>query len=229
MNFDNQLFRCSQLGKLMTNGRGKGTMGEACKSLLREIYLKEKYGREEVVFSKYMEKGNICEDDSMDLLSEVVGSKLFKNKKTFENEFVIGTPDNVTDRVIDVKTSWSLKTFFETKQFTEVIKANKDYYWQLMGYMWLTGKERATVAYCLVDTPDELIQDELNRLQYQLRIFNTEDVAYKAAAAQVEINHRFKDIPAVERVHCIDMEYDPEAVEQIKSRAIEARQYLNSL
>ena len=51
--FDNHLFRCSALGRLMTNGRAKNEMGETCKSYLKEVYIEQKYGFRKDFKNKY--------------------------------------------------------------------------------------------------------------------------------------------------------------------------------
>src|SRR5690606_29721418 len=86
------------------------------------------------------------------------------NKKTLENDFIKGTPDVIlTDKVVDIKTSWDIWTFLKVDETS----ANKAYLYQLLGYMWLTDTKKADLVYCLVDTPDDIMHEELRRLSYR--------------------------------------------------------------
>jgi len=39
-------------------------------------------------------------------------------------------------------------------------KLDSLYYWQMQSYMWLTNTKNAIIAYCLVNTPESIIQRE---------------------------------------------------------------------
>ena len=70
------LFRCSQLGKLMTEPKLKadkeaGLLSETTKTYIREIWLKNEYGYDEVVITDAMLKGLLCEQDAMQLVQDV--------------------------------------------------------------------------------------------------------------------------------------------------------------
>ena len=146
-------FRCSQLGKIMTPPRAKkDLLSKTATDYLDEIIIAHKYGREKDIMNKYMQKGLMMEDASITLLSEVTEKFYGKNEQFYENEYIQGTPDVVDDVVIDVKTSWDIFTFSSAE-------VTRPYYWQLMGYMWLTGIHKAKLAYCLVNAPEELITD----------------------------------------------------------------------
>ena len=74
-----------------------------------------------------------------------------KNEKSFENEYITGTPDVlVNGEILDTKCSWNGKTFLDS--ITDEL--NTDYEWQIRGYMDLTGYSKGRVCYCLMDTPD---------------------------------------------------------------------------
>ncbi len=66
-----------------------------------------------------------------------------ENEERITNEYITGVPDVNTDVLIDVKSSWDAFTFFE-KVVEDELK-NKDYYYQLQGYMWLTDKQEEVV------------------------------------------------------------------------------------
>jgi hypothetical protein len=147
--------RCSSLGDLMTNGRGAETLGKTAEKVIRDRWIKETYGRERYFSSKAIQKGLQCEEDSLSLYTRVSGDLLIKNEENLQNDWITGTPDAFgEDYVLDIKTSFDIFTFMEAD-----FKAL--YEWQLRGYMMLTGKPRAILAYCLVDMPTEMSEREL--------------------------------------------------------------------
>ena len=222
MKYNTYLFHASQLPILMTNSRVKGQLSETTKTELIRLWVENEYGRGRDIKTKYTEKGILCEQDSINLLSKKLGKKFTKNTKTYTNDFLIGTPDIVSDDLYDIKTSWDLFTYVRADE----ISARKDYYNQLFGYMLLTGKEKGHIAYCLPNTPKSFITDELYRMSFQM---NAESTEYKEIEKQVIKNMTFDDIPENKRVKIFTFEMDNELKEEIKNRVIEWKNYLNSL
>ena len=221
--FNNYLFRCSSLGRLMTNGRAKSEMGETCKANLKEIYIEEKYGFRKDFKNKYIDKGLEVEDSAIALYSSYKDNFFTKNEQRFSNEFITGMPDIITDIVIDIKSSWNKFTMPEVDD-----KIDKNYYYQLQGYMYLLGLKKAKVAYVLIDTPRQLIEDEKRKLSWDMGNVTDLNENILEAYIQIEKNHNFSVMPMNERVIEFDIDYDEECIEQIKLRVIEARNYLNS-
>lgn len=154
-------FRCSSIGKLMTEPRSKaeGPLSVSAKSYIRELAAQEIFGVDFEISSKAIEKGIECEADSIQLLNTVRGLSLVKNSERKSNEFITGECDlfdNQAKRGHDIKTSWSIATFPITVADCE----DKLYEWQMRGYMALWDADEWEVNYCLVDTPDRLISFE---------------------------------------------------------------------
>lgn len=154
-------FRCSSIGKLMTEPRSKseGPLSVGAKTYIRELAAQEIFGVEFEVSSKAIEKGIECEGDSIDLLNKVRGLSLFKNTERKTNDFITGECDLFDEsarRGHDIKSSWSIATFPITVADCE----DKLYEWQMRGYMALWDANEWEVNYCLVDTPDRLISFE---------------------------------------------------------------------
>jgi len=216
--------RCSQIGKIMTNPRKSGeVLSQTAKSYVEEIVLKEKYGIRKEFSSRYTDKGNEVEDLSIGLVNDVLNYKfIYKNDEHFNNDWITGTPDVNTDEVlIDVKSSWDASTF----PFFETELPNKDYYYQLQGYMWLTGKMESVLAYCLIDTPLEMVEDEVRRAHWKLHLIeeNTE------LRSEIESKHKFSHIPKNRRVKYWFVQKDESVIEQIKERVELCREYYNLL
>lgn len=151
-------FRCSSIGKLMTEPKTlkEGPLSVGAKTYIRELAAQEIFGVDFVVSSKAMEKGIVCEPDSIDLFNRVRGLSLVKNAERRSNEFLTGECDLFNDearRGHDIKTSWSVATF----PISTVDCEDKLYEWQMRGYMALWDAQEWEVNYCLVDTPDKLI------------------------------------------------------------------------
>lgn len=219
-------FRCSGLGNLMTDARSKAeTLSETTKTYLLEQWIRSKYGRDKDISNKYMDKGLFCEEDSLDLVSKVLYNRpVFKNKARYENEFITGTPDLITgDHVLDIKTSWDIFTFFNSD-------ISKAYYWQLQGYMALTGKRSAVLAYCLVDAPEHMIEYEKYNYAKKMGLIDASiNPKYLEKALQIEKNMTFKDIPEPERVRTFNIEYNEADVFKLYERIEQCRAYMNDL
>jgi len=149
--------RSSALGKIMTNPRSKKeTLSAGCKTYIKELVKEDLFNYRSTIDSKYLTKGIDLEDTSIDLYNEVHNTLYLKNTERLENEFITGECDiNAEDKIIDIKTSWSLETFPASPGDV----SNKDYEWQLRAYMWLYNKPKAELAYCMVSTPDYLLKD----------------------------------------------------------------------
>lgn len=229
IDFSNYLFRCSSLPNIMVNGRSKTELlSETAKSALREIWIREVYSRQKYdTTNKYTEKGIMCEPDAMDLVRKVTRQAYFKNKEEFKNEFISGTPDIVIGKggesatVKDIKNSWSIWTFNNVDEAS----ALKAYYFQLLGYMWLTGSKVSELIFCLVNTPEEIMNDELYKLSFKYPEMNESD----EKMAKFKVNYIFDDIPAKSRVKSFLIEFSQDDVEMLKERLIAAREYLKTL
>ncbi len=151
--------RSSALGKIMTNPRKKSeTLSATCKTYIKELVKEDLFGYKSTIESKYLTKGIDMEDTSINLYNEVRGTLYLKNTERLSNEFITGECDiNAGDKIIDIKSSWSLETFPASPEDIDAVKTG--YEWQLRAYMWLYDKPKAELAYCMVSTPDYLLKD----------------------------------------------------------------------
>ena len=221
-NFDDYLFRCSSLGKLMTNSRSKSDpISQTTKTYLKQLHKEVLFNRRKEITGKYLDKGIQVEEQSITLYSDVTNKLFIKNKERFNNKFLTGEPDNKEGKIRDIKSSWSFDTFplYEDKI------PNKDYYWQLMGYMALTGIHEAELVYCLVDTPLVLIEDEKRRVSWKLGMLELpEDLEL-----EIESNMMYNDIPKSLRVKVFEVAYKQEEADKLYERIELCRKYLNNL
>lgn len=232
MNADAIKFRCSSLGYIMTEPRSKSEgLSETCKGHLADKYVSEKYGRKTDVQNKYTIKGLQVEEDSITLYSLSKRSFFKKNEQTLCNDFICGTPDlfqgdhiEAATEVVDVKSSWDIFTFFRTTQD----KLNKQYYWQLQGYMALTGAKTSRLVYCLVNTPESLINDEKRKLQWRMNVIDPDaSKDYVEACKELDKLMVYDDIPREERLNEIIIPRDDKAIQSIYQRVKQCREYMN--
>ena len=218
------IIRCSSLGKIMTSPKSKGeVLSQTAKTYLKELALEEKFGIKKEFSSRYTDKGNTQEDLAIEMASQVLNLPFaLKNTEYFENEFIKGTPDLILeDEIIDIKCSWDGTTF----PWFEDELPNKDYFWQLVGYCWLTGRSKARVVYCLVDTPEDIVQDEIRRTSWKkFEIDVTEETEN-----EVRAKHEFSHISENKRVRAFQIELNEANIEQVKEKLLHAREYYNEL
>jgi hypothetical protein len=215
-----------QLEKLneMRYKRDNPELSQTAKTYLHEIYIEEVYGRSKDISNKYTEKGLYVEEDSLNLMCKKYNTLLIKNKQSFDNEFIKGTPDVIIkdQKVLDAKSSWDIWTF------SEADGTNSMYFWQGQGYMYLTGLKKFDLAYCLNNAPEHLIVSEKQKAFYNegLKEGSPELVEMEDT---IDKNMKFDDIPEDERIKVFSFEFEPEAIKKLQKRIVECRNYLNSI
>lgn len=156
------------------------SLSAGAKTYIEGIAKEYLYGFHEVVTGKYMDKGLIVEDQSIELYNSVFFTNHKKNKERRSDDYLTGECDIIVPGVkgIDIKSAWSLATF----PATAAAGADKLYEWQCRGYMRLWNVPKWEVAYCMVNTPDELIKYEQEELHYVDHI----DEALRVTVVQYE-------------------------------------------
>jgi hypothetical protein len=227
--FSKTLIRCSSLGAILTEPQAKaakdaGELSKTAKTALIGTYIREVYGREKDITTKQMSKGIIGEDKGIELLSRHQGEIYSKNETRYNNEYLTGHPDIITqdNRIIDTKLSFDLWTFLPN--ITESL--DKGYYYQLQGYMALTGAQSGSIAYVLVDTPQEIIEQEKYYLLKRMNCISEESPEYIEAAAGLEINMIYPDIPLEQRVLIFKVDRDDEVIDKIYEKIRKCRVFL---
>ena len=216
--------RSSAIGKIMTNPKTKGeSLSQTTKTYLQELAVEEVYNIRKEFSSRYTDKGNEVEELSIALCNDVLGlGFIYKNEEHYSNDWITGTPDvNTNEILLDVKSSWDATTF----PFFDTELKNKDYFYQLQGYMWLTDKEECLLCYCLIDTPLQIVEDEIRREHWKASLIE-ESLDLRAF---VQSKHTFGHIPKEKRLKTFKIAKDNEVIEAIKTRIEECREYYNNL
>lgn len=143
-------WRPSSIGKLMTKPRSKSEeLSETAKSYIKSLAKQHFYGYDIELNNKYISKGLIQEQDSINLINAVRFTDYKKHTGRVETELMSGECDILLDDlIIDVKTSWSIETFPATKEDAE----DSAYEWQGRGYMHLYDRDSFEVIHCMVST-----------------------------------------------------------------------------
>lgn len=231
MQWNDTHIRASSVGYLMTEPVTKadkeaGLLSKTAQKHLLEVYIAEKYGRKKDIQTKQMKKGVEVEQDSVDLLSIYLKMPFTKNEQRFTNDYITGLPDIVdNDRIIDIKSSYDLWTFIGNIPD----KLDSLYHWQMQSYMWLTGTKSAVIAYCLVNTPENIIEQEKYYMLKKMDVATEESPEYVKEAMKIEFNMSFDDISIDERVLMFKVERNEDDIIRIQQKVEKAREFLREL
>lgn len=224
-------------------------LSDSAKKVLNDIVYYEKFGRRELLDTKYFKKGIEREKEARDLLSKVAGILFTKDDERRSNDWVTGKRDIKYNKIIDIKNAYSLDTFYN--HINE--KTNEIYLDQLECYMELWDISESILCHCLVDTPINMVNAEIRSLGYKLDIFDIGGEVYEDRIEDVKkvvCNHTFTrkgleefcnqstnihiewfddfiEIPANDRVHMIEHPFDKSGIEQRNEFIKLAREYMN--
>ena len=236
---------------------------QTMKTELRKIHRMEKYNRTFTITNKFMQKGIAQEEEAITALQtyrkDVLGIMTYftKNKKRKHNGFISGECDltdtnNFDDckEGFDINCSWELDTFPYKNDPLDF-----NYELQNQGYMWLSGAEKWTTCYVLVNITEDLLHKEKMKWFYAMGSPMNEDDAnyynYTQKAKELEIQLIFDydrfvernpfhnmeikkeewvyDIPLKDRVVEKVSYYNQDTIEKIKERIEISRKYLKYL
>lgn len=215
--------------ELVAKRDAKPELSSGAKTYLRTLWREETFQIRNEISSKYTEKGNLVENEAIEFANKHFGWGLLEDydvesKNRITNDFITGEPDvnwDATNVLADVKSSWDLMTF----PMFENDLPNADYLWQGYGYLWLTGKPVFQLVYCLMDTPEHLIQDAIRKEEYkqnaiELSLEDEQEIRWRMTFSHLEPAQRMR----IWKIAAIESEF-----ERIKERVIAAREYLNNL
>ena len=155
------MIRCSSISKIMTNPRTKGEeWSETAKAAMLEAAREQLFSvRKSLDEVKCIQKGVMCEDQGVQLYNDIFlyDLKKVEASERRSNGIITGEPDLIalgSKKGVDIKVAWSLLTF----PLTEHQAGKKAYEWQARGYMCLFDLPEWEIAYCALNTPDELLK-----------------------------------------------------------------------
>lgn len=228
------------------------TLSDSTKKTLNQIVFYEKTKRVKILEAKYLDKGIACEKQARDLMSEVLGMMLIKDDERKTNDFVTGKRDIMHPEIIlDIKSSWSFESFNNLL----IEKENEINLRQMDSYMDLWGIPNSIVCHVLVDTPENLVNDEVRRLSYKEDVMTIEgdirdwaiplvkdvvsnqiftregleNYCMQSTNVMIEWFDDFIEIPKHERIHMIEHPFDKGRIEQRNECIKLARKYMNTV
>jgi len=214
-----------ELDELIAKRDAGFEFGATAMSYIRDCWLKNTYSYEEPVVTNEILKGLMCEDEAINLIDRLFpGGFRVKNGDRWEDDHFIGTPDIIGDDwVEDVKCSYTIRTFFEVRKY------NPLYYTQGQVYMALTGRKFFRLAYVLLDTPMEIVEEEKKKFYFRFNC-DEENPHYLEAIAKVEAMHgASKLVPEKQRVKVYEFRRDDEHLALLRSRVEQARDIYASI
>jgi hypothetical protein len=225
--------RASSMGDLMTNPRSKTEILSAtAKTAVQKAVLFDKYGIIDEISSKPTDKGIQLEPEAIESAGLVLGwFDVEPTKKRMINDFFTGEPDVLTPTLLaDIKCSYSGLTF---PWFNDEIPT-AGYFYQLQVYMNLCGHKTAELVYVLLDTPEQMVLDEINRKVWKMlpdpRYSNfSQNEIELMADEQVRRLHNFAHIPIEKRVKKYRVDYDESVIKSMKDRVTICREYYDSI
>jgi hypothetical protein len=156
------MIRCSSISKIMTEPRSKGeTWSETAKTAMLESVRERLFNvRKSLDDVKCIKKGIACENQGVELYNNVFLYDLEKvpPEGRRDNGIITGEPDLIaigSNKGVDIKVAWSLLTF----PLRPEDAGKKEYEWQARGYMCLFDVDEWEIAYCAINTPEELLND----------------------------------------------------------------------
>jgi hypothetical protein len=198
----------SELEELITKRDATPELSDTAKNYIKRVWLKYEKGIVKSIKSKFLDKGLFQEEESITLLTEVENIAYSKNEERRENEFFTGECDIFKDFglkkiVIDTKTCWDAETFINAKP-------SLDNEIQGVVYMEQWDADEFHLKFCLVDTPEHLVQREkdLEKWKYYSGDMNPEELdAFERAMEpiydQIEQNLVYSNNPKIKREECI--------------------------
>lgn len=195
-------------------------LSEGCKNKLLSLYGYLKYkkwiAQEPTGWNRNI-KGLSVEGLSVEMINRLDGTNYSKNEEKLTNEYLIGCPDIVDNKnkiVIDVKSSWDIESFL----YNLNKELSRNYWWQMQGYMALLDVQKAEVNFCLITTPEYIIQSEIDK-----------KAGEKYSEEEIRANYTFDDIPEQERRLRFVVDRDDEAIDKLYKRLRKCRKYLSDI
>lgn len=226
-------------------------LSDSTKKILAELAFAEKFKRKVEINSPKLHKGIEVEKSSRDILTRVSGIFLTSCKERKCNDYVTGAIDiEPKDVIIDIKSSWSWTSFCKILQE----RPNDIYLRQGDSYMDLWQKKDFLLCHVLTDTPFDILEKELRRLDYANNILDLEGNVTDDGVGEVKkliSNHIFSrkaleeycnyssnvmiewfddfvEVPEKDRVHMISHQFQQERIEQRNECIALSRDYMNN-
>lgn len=233
------LLRPHMVGQIMTPPKdaakkAAGEFGDTAIKGLINIYILERFGREQKLDTAAIRKGLGVEDIGIEMISELTGEKYVKNEERVFNEYFSGVIDMFKGKNIrkavhvrDHKGSWDLWSFIPNA-LTEPTMASvgKIYWYQGQCYCDLTNSQKFILDFTLQDAPEQILVEEKRKLMWKMGVATEENSDYKLAAAEKEFTLMFGDILKQLKHISIEIPRNDTDIEAAQQAAIKSRKWM---
>jgi hypothetical protein len=235
---DAQKIKIGALLEKQSNTGKLDVLSVGCISSLKNVYVKEKYYKQIISITKDYSpailNGVISEPKSLELVSEITGMKYTLHKKRVSNKYLKGILDAYAGEsvkkattVIEIKTCANLQSFMGLIGNQDE-ETKSSFYWQIMGYLAITGASEGHICHCIVSYPDNIINDEINRFIFKARAFGMDGDYIQSGIDRIRFNLTFDEIPIHERMIRFSVQRDEEAIKSIYEKVSYCRKWLNN-
>lgn len=194
------------------------TLSAGAKTLVKDKVRKAKHNApHKFSGSKETEKGHLVEDDAILFLMQQEFISAEKNTIRFNNDWITGEPDIISDIVYDTKCPWTYWSMPYFKDDIESKSLDAGYDWQQLCYLWLLREnnefeskiiDEAQLKYILMPTPNKCLGKWDD---FTLHIDFVESMN-----------------PA-DRISTYSIKWDASKIEMIKTKITAARNYAETL
>ena len=194
------------------------TLSAGAKTLVKDKVRKAKHNApHKFSGSKETEKGHLVEDDAILFLMQQEFISAEKNTIRFNNDWITGEPDIISDIVYDTKCPWTYWSMPYFKDDIESKSLDAGYDWQQLCYLWLLREndafkpkiiDEAQLKYILMPTPNKCLGKWDD---FTLHIDFVESMN------------------PVDRISTYSIKWDALKIEMIKTKITAARKYAETL
>jgi len=210
------------------------TLSAGAKSFIEEEFMNDRFGFRTTFTNKYIQKGNECEQRSIEQVGKMLGYEFATKavKKEMRNEWLVtnGYDWKTKDFVFDQKNVWNpsgLKLFDD--------KDISIYEWQIRGYAMLLNEaghkiKGGAIVRVLMNPPEELVFKEARKMWADLGNGWDSDVPAKFVQDVQEMfdfEGKYPDVKDRCRIHIVDCSEG--YFELIRTYLGMAQQYYESL
>lgn len=204
-------------------------LAKATISMLTRRYPREKYEKMVLSIGKHfptIQKGTMMEGDAVMELNKFYKKDYERNTESFENDYLKGFPDifhKEDGLVIDTKISWNIESFFKAR----LEKLAATYWYQMQGYLELTGAKHGKVCFILLSTPQELIEKEKLKTitDFAMGAINREK--YDSKMEMYELSFDYEKIPIRRRIIEFNVKKCDEIFPVVYKKVEKCREWLN--
>ena len=210
-------------------------LSAGAKKYLMVRYSRYRYGKRykirhvgEMKFTQML-KGTLVESNAVKLLSEIDQMEYFRVKTSIKSDYLYGYLDMLDAPTVDAASRiFEIKNCFDIASFMLRVgqPLPKSIWYQMQGYLSITGKDIGEVAFCLCDFPDYMINEQREIIFTAMCPDRIETDAFINYWNQAEKSMRFQDIPAKQRVVSYIVHRDDAVIKKINERVVTCRNWL---